>query len=676
MASSVDTYEQQYAGLAQDSAVHRAAGGLQRCLTPRAIIIALVCTWLCGYWIRQAEIVALACQITESIPSIPGIVVLLLLVLVNGLLRRLDRVGKSPITPLSSGEMLFVFTFCTVATFMFACGITRFLIASVSAPYYYSNPAAPTEQLAQLIPTWLAPGDRNIHTMLYEGAPSGITPWAVWLIPVLSWTGFLATLGFVLLCLMVLLSEPWVEKERLIFPLVRLPLEVVHGRQSVRPFFSNPVTWLGIGAAFLWNLANIVRGVWFAGPSGGLHIDFGPMLGEPPLKYLRPFYAELRPELIGLGYLVSTEMSFSIWFFVLLTKVEGMFMQMGGYRVSGAPFPQEQSIGAYIVLGLILLYKSRRYLTEAWRSVGRRGTDEAANPDGAPVHDHRWAVIGLIAGFVALCAFCIAAGMAPWLTVFYLGIIIIVALVYARLRAETGVPLVWMFPYGQQAKFVTFALGSRPLTAGGPGSMAIFTLLGFLSRGFFPSVGGYHIEGLRLASAARLPRRELLVALTTAVVIGTLAAFYFHLPAYYERGAVGLRGGLWGADEARAQFGAALRSLDTPVAPDKARITAALSGGLVTLAMTLIRARFLTFPVHPVGYAMATAFGDLIWAPFLIVWLVKSLMLRYSGNKLYLSAMPAFMGFALGHFITAGAIWGTLGAALGGIFLRYGVWFG
>ena len=30
----------------------------------------------------------------------------------------------------------------------------------------------------------------------------------------------------------------------------------------------------------------------------------------------------------------------------------------------------------------------------------------------------------------------------------------------------------------------------------------------------------------------------------------------------------------------------------------------------------------------------------------------------------------------LGHFVVAGAIWGTLGAALGGPFLRYGVWFG
>jgi hypothetical protein len=658
--------EQGYAAFDPDAVVHQAPGKLQRALTPRAIFIGIICVWLCGYWIRQAEIVALACQITESVPVIPGIAVLLLLVMGNAVGRRFGL-----FRPLTAGEMLVIFLFVTVATFMFACGIVRFMIASVSAPFYYSNPAAPTEQLARHIPSWLTPSDRYIHVMLYEGAPAGKVPWDVWAVPVLAWSGFLALLAFVLLSAVVILSEPWVEKERLIFPLVRLPLEIVHGRQASRPFFANPVTWVGIGAAFLWNAFNVVRGVWFAGPSGGFHVDISPVLVDPPLNYLRPFTAELRPELVGLGYLVSTELSFSIWFFFLLTKIEGMFLQMGGYRVAGTPFPQEQSIGAYIVLGVILLWKARHYIADAWRTIGAKYVD-----DHSRRQTYGWAFAGVIFGFVGLVVFCVCAGMAIWLAVLYLAIIIIVSLVYARLRAETGIPLVWMFPYGQQAKLVSFALGSHPLSATGPASVAIFTLLGFLSRGFFPSVSGYHIEGLRLADASRMPRRDILIAVTAAVIIGTMAAFYFHLPAYYEKGAIGLRGGLWGADEAQAQFSAALRYMDVPVAPDMARITAAASGALATAAMTLIRARFLTFPVHPLGYAMATAFGDLIWAPFFIVWVVKTLMLRYSGNKLYLAAMPAFMGFALGHFIAAGAIWGSLGAALGGIFLRYGVWFG
>ena len=73
---------------------------------------------------------------------------------------------------------------------------------------------------------------------------------------------------------------------------------------------------------------------------------------------------------------------------------------------------------------------------------------------------------------------------------------------------------------------------------------------------------------------------------------------------------------------------------------------------------------------------MACAYGELIWASFLAVWLIKSILLRYGGGQLYLKALPAFLGFGLGHFITAGLIWGSLAAALGGPFLRWGVFFG
>jgi hypothetical protein len=113
-----------------------------------------------------------------------------------------------------------------------------------------------------------------------------------------------------------------------------------------------------------------------------------------------------------------------------------------------------------------------------------------------------------------------------------------------------------------------------------------------------------------------------------------------------------------------------------PVPPDRPRIIATVSGGTLLTLLTLIRARFFGCPLHPLGYAMACSYGELLWGPFLFTWAIKSILLRYGGHKAYLSALPGFLGFALGHFVVAGAIWGSLGAALGGPFLRYGVWFG
>jgi len=73
---------------------------------------------------------------------------------------------------------------------------------------------------------------------------------------------------------------------------------------------------------------------------------------------------------------------------------------------------------------------------------------------------------------------------------------------------------------------------------------------------------------------------------------------------------------------------------------------------------------------------MVTAY-DIIWGPLLAVWLVKVLVLRLGGVRLYRRLVPFFIGIIMGHYITAGLIWGLI-SAYGSeeLFRRYGVWFG
>lgn len=56
-------------------------------LTWRAVVISVVLTIVCGIWVRQAEIVVIATQISEAVPAIPALGVLILLVAINPLLR-------------------------------------------------------------------------------------------------------------------------------------------------------------------------------------------------------------------------------------------------------------------------------------------------------------------------------------------------------------------------------------------------------------------------------------------------------------------------------------------------------------------------------------------------------------------------------------------------------------
>jgi len=631
------------------------------------LLVGLGLTWILGYWIRQAEIVVLACQVTEAVPAIPGLAAFLLLLVLNPLLRRVPFVRK-----LSNGELVIVYLLVTIATTMFGCGIIRFLISCISVPHYFSTPAAPLEQLARTIPGWLSPTDPLIHQWLYEASPFGTVPWGAWAVPIAAWTGFFMVFGGTLLCLMLLFSEGWIHHERLVFPLVRLPLEILKP-STTTSFFRNPATWIGIGTAAVLNLINIVRAVFFGGNMGALQITIGRQVTAQPWTAVFPMTARLRPGLIGLGYLVSTELAFSIWFFCLFHKLQALLMAVAGYRLSGMPFPQEQGIGVYLVLGLILLWKGRKAFGQAARGWLAEG---GASHNGKP--SQRWLLLGVIAGVIALMMFMTGAGMQPWLAGLYLGILLIVAITYGRLRAETGIPLVWAFPYGQQHNVIWNFLGQERIIGSGAAlaSPTIFAMMQFLSRGYFPTVSGYEIEGINLGQQTGVNWRQVAWAVMLGIGFGAVAGFIFHLQPYYLKGGLGLRGGIWGWPTAQQEYLRVLHGAEVAVPPDMPRIVATCFGGLLGAALAAARSQWLSFPLYPIGYAVASAYDSLVWAPFLVVWLLKTLILRYGGSKLYLKALPGFLGFALGHFVTAGLIWGLLSAALGGPFLRWGVWFG
>src|SRR5439155_25088274 len=99
-------------------------------------------------------------------------------------------------------------------------------------------------------------------------------------------------------------------------------------------------------------------------------------------------------------------------------------------------------------------------LGRAWRSALSGG--QQAGPEGISA---RWAWIGLAAGFIAVWAFATLAGIAAWVAFAYLGMVMAVALVYGRLRAEAGVPLVWLFPYYMQKKVFLYTFRSHPFLA-------------------------------------------------------------------------------------------------------------------------------------------------------------------------------------------------------------------
>jgi hypothetical protein len=240
------------------------------------------------------------------------------------------------------------------------------------------------------------------------------------------------------------------------------------------------------------------------------------------------------------------------------------------------------------------------------------------------------------------------------------------------------VPLIWLFPFYQQKKVLLYLLGPAAFLSGTlPGTITIFALLAFLSRGYFPALIGYQAESFKIARQAGMNPRHMAILMILALVVGLAVAYNAHLVPYYRDGAQYLpRGSIWGATIADEEYRAAAAPATALQRRDPYRIAATVWGVLLAGLLAYGRRALLGFPFHPVGFAVATSYGILLGPSFFVVWLIKGAILRYGGLRLYRRTVPFFLGLALGHLFTAGVIWGLMGAYGGPSFGAYAVWFG
>ncbi len=88
-------------------------------------------------------------------------------------------------------------------------------------------------------------------------------------------------------------------------------------------------------------------------------------------------------------------------------------------------------------------------------------------------------------------------------------------------------------------------------------------------------------------------------------------------------------------------------------------------GILFTVFLSYMRAMFYWWPFHPLGYALCVSWAvSVFWFSCLVAWIIKGLILRYGGMRLYVRARPWFFGMILGEF-GAAVVWVLLSALTG-----------
>ncbi len=587
------------------------------------------------------------------------VLILFVLVATNGLARRL-----CPDRALSRGEMLVIYSMLAVSVGFLGAGGLPYLVSVTTYPFYMATPGNEWQHLLwPYIPLWLRVSSPQAVDWFWEGAPPGASaPLGDWLVPALAWCGFTVLLLTAMFCLSSLLSRDWIDRQRLTFPLVEVPLALV-GTGAFpslgSSLLANRSFWVGAGlpaAAGLLNwlhrfLPNVPAVALWGLPVGKAFVGAG-----LPWSVLSDTVISVSWATLGVMCLIPTEISLSLWLFYLLYKVQLLAWASLG-AAPGAPnagldpvtLVGFQEFGGAVMLAGLLLWESRRAFRSAWLGL-TQGREEEHDPDAAL--SPRTALIGFAVANVLMFCF-MGQGGVPWIHfASLLGLFYVIMLIATRVIASGGV---MVFETSVLERDVLMAVvGARTFGATSLVMFAYFT--GIYTNDPMNLAMPQMLSNLKLMRSSGTTARRLAWAALAAVVVMLVVGLPALLRTIYAHGG-GCELPHWPFNDiGNWVFGQVDASLRSPEAPNGALRLGMLVGALEMAALCWLHARVAWWPVSPIGFVMASSWAAEwgYWTCALLGWLIASQVKRYGGLRLYRSLRPVFLGLIIGEFLSDG----------------------
>jgi uncharacterized protein DUF6785/uncharacterized protein DUF6784 len=329
------------------------------------------------------------------------------------------------------------------------------------------------------------------------------------------------------------------------------------------------------------------------------------------------------------------------------------------------PFIREQAFGGFMTIVVFMLWNGRNY----FREMGKRIWGEPSDlSDRGEALTYRAAAIGALVGFLLLVGFMVWAGLSPLVAVVAFVIYFAISLAVTRIRAELGPPVHDLHFTGPDhiltRSFGTPAFSRQDLT-----SLSFFF---WFNRAYRSHPMPFGVEGLKAAKDINASQKVMFWGTMLAAVVGIVAVMWAYLHLAYILGAQArFRGGTGFSDEAYNRLNGWVQ---TPQPPNGIATGAIGVGFLFCSLLMIARIRFPWWPFHPIGYVITSSWSiNLVWMPLFIAWILKGLLLRYGGVKLYRQALPFFLGLILGQCLV-GTAWHLIGLALD--IVPYSFWGG
>ena len=579
-----------------------------------------------------------------------GVIFLVFWVVVISLVLRLLH----PLLRLSPSNFALIYAALMVATVLPSMGFGGYFLPLITGVFYYATPENNWGDLLWgHLPDWAAPHDLNAIQQLFEGTgPDKPIPWDVWMEPMVHWGLFMLAFFFVSVSFIALLHHQWSRQERLVYPLAVVPNMLLDSLEDpLKSILRSKLLWVGFVFAWIFPTITMLDRIFDFEMIEG----FGLPSFNIQLQRLGASYnANIDLLVVGLSYLVNLNVLLSVWFFHLLIVLEEGLLGFFGIvsklpaqpHAPGNVLLGHQQVGSLAFIVFFSLWLSRDFLRRQWRNIIAGGRAQDTNLIGP-----RWSALMGLVGLIYMAAFIHATGLALVWTIVFLAAALLIFFGTSRLLAQTGIgrlraaisvpPIVTNI-------FGTGAIGAQGVAAMGlsmvwTADIQLF-LMGTLAHAFKVC------EDAKL----KISGRKLIFFLTTAMVVGLATTMVCYVWMGYRHGL--LHGyGWYFVSSPRYHWSWVANTINNPNLPQFSALVFMFIGAGLAGLMSLLNYRLSGWPLHPAGLAIAlTNTVRIDWFGIFLAWLIKMVILRYGGVKLYRQVLPFFIGLILGTCVGVG----------------------
>jgi hypothetical protein len=615
-----------------------------------------------------------------------------MVLLVNPLLARLRSAWV-----LQRGELAVIVALTLAACFVPGRGLMHCMPTSIMLPHHYARTApgwrsenvldyAPREMLADVSEDEDRALNGYVRGLAQGDSHIGLAdvPWQAWRRTLAFWVPLILSITVGSMGLALVVHRQWAHHEQLPYPISTFAQAIFPepGRVVAR-IFTNRLFLVGLLFVLFIHMNNYAFQWW---PEVLVYIprqlNFGPVANLMPLVVRAGGWPLFTPlfvfSVIGLSYFLASDVAFSLgmipWIYYVIA---GILTQYGVVLRSGHHMSLKIEsfvyAGGYFGIFLTVVYTGRHYY---WQVLRRSLLlDRGRSPRHAVAA--AWGMRVFLLGTGLFVGQLIRVGLDWQLAVLYAGFVVVLYVVISRTIAEAGAYFI-----GTEIFPGAILWGFFGAAALGPSTMVIMFMVGVVvlaAPGWAPMP--FMVQGLRLADNCGVEPRRTARWGAIVLVLSLAVALPMTLYWQYDRGALSTPDGWMLAPsqfpydnlvtiKQKLELQGLLEQAESVrgferlahIKPDFPCVGAFVGATVVALILAAGRLRFSWWPLHPVVFVFLGGYQSMMMAPsFFMGWLLKNVIVRYGGARLYQRLKPLMIGLIAGDMI-AGAIPMLIGA--------------